>query len=158
MKQMWSKEELEKLSKETLKDINTLVDSAGNPRFIEGDLELEEIEGITFTYGKWSLSGTHLMIVCAGSVANGTIIGSQTYYANAYLPAYMLDKITGVTGSLVDFKSAIYYSANPVTTQNANIDLVKDGNNNRMRLRSNALTLTADRNFRIQFDLLIDSE
>lgn len=154
MKQMWSKEEIEALKK----NISMLVDSKGNPRFIEGDLETEEITGVTFTYAKWSLSGTHLMIVLAGSVANGTAIASQTYYANAYLPLYVLDKIFGVTGSLVDFKSALYYSANPVTTQAANIDLVKDGNNNRMRLRSNSLTLTADRNFRIQFDLLIDSE
>lgn len=154
MKHMWSEEEIQSFKK----DISNLVDSKGNPRFIEGNLELNEITGVTFSYSKWSLSGSHLMVVLAGSVANGTTIASQTYLANVNLPSYILDKIFAVTGNLVDFKNITYYSANPVTTQAANCDLVKDENNARMRLRSNSLTLTANRNFRIQFDLLIDSE
>lgn len=145
-------------SYQLLNDVASLVDSAGNSRFIEGDLKVNEITGVTFTYGKWSLSGTHLMIVLAGNVANGTTINAQTYFANAYLPAYIIDKIFPVTSTLVDFKSITYYSESPVTTQSANCDLVKDENNGRMRLRSNSITLTANRNFRIQFDLLIDAD
>ena len=54
-------------------NISTLTDSKGNPRFIEGEGTPMEMEGFTASYCKWSLSGTHLMIVLSGSFANATV-------------------------------------------------------------------------------------
>lgn len=131
-------------------------DVSARPLIVEGDLEFEEITGVTFTYGKWSLCGTHLMVVLAGTVANGTSITFGTYYAAAKLPKFAFDKIHPISGALVSFQTVQYLSANPITTQSANIDFVKDTET--MKLRSAAITLTADRMFRVQFDLLIDNE
>ena len=56
--------------------IENIYDEDEHKRFIEGDLTLQTIEGVSFSYGKWSLSGTHLMVVIAGSIANETVIAS----------------------------------------------------------------------------------
>lgn len=56
-----------------------IVDKNGNPRFIEGTITPETISGITFTYCKWSLSGTHLMIVLAGTCKNVTLANNTTF-------------------------------------------------------------------------------
>ena len=46
MKRMWSKNELKAIVKSTQGyDFANLVDKDGNPRFIEGDIEIEEITG-----------------------------------------------------------------------------------------------------------------
>lgn len=142
--------------KENGVNITQLVDSNGNPRFIEGEGAVSTIEGVTFTYNKWSLSGTHLMIVLAGSVASGTVIPSATIYATYEgLPSFITDKISALAGQLIDFKSVVYLASN-YTTQAANADLIKaDGI---IKIRTTTLTLTADRNFHIQFDVMIDSE
>ena len=95
MRRMFSEKQIEGLaqeqSKAVKKDIATLVDADGHNRFIEGDIEIEEITGITKTYGKWSLSGTHLLIVlCLGAVVGTTISGTL---ANITLPSYIASKI-----------------------------------------------------------------
>lgn len=156
MKQMWSKEEIEKVSKATPKDITTLVDSAGNPRFIEGEGSPLEQEGVTNTYCKWSLSGTHLMLVYAGTLEDTITISSNAILASFTLPSWILNKIYPVWDQYLDFRQASAYASGGTSQYismligktSSGIQLVKNGN----------LTLTAKRSFRIQFDLLIDAE
>lgn len=158
MKQMWSKEEIEKLSKETAKDISTLVDSAGNPRFVEGNITPETITGLTFTYCKWSLSGTHLMIVLAGSCENVTLTNNATF-AEITLPEFIMDKIYPLTsqGRVSHATLNNYYDYS--YRSSCILSLVKDTNILRVIGWGigGSSTLTAG-TFRIQFDLLIDSE
>lgn len=151
MKRMWSEEEIQSCKK----DISNLVDSKGNPRFVEGEGTPLTQEGFTATYCKWSLSGTHLMLVLAGSVASGTTIPALSIMASYNLPAWILDKIVPVTGSIVEYKSIAAY-ASDYSTQTVNSFFRKSTD---VAIAINgAFTLTANRNFRIQYDLLIDSE
>lgn len=154
---MWSKEEIEKLSKETTKDITTLVDSAGNPRFVEGDGEGLEQEGVTITYCKWSLSGTHLMFVVAGSVANGTTLANGYSIARYTIPDYIKNKIYPVWSLYYIETKDVSFVGEDWSRQSSGFTLGKFPNTINIA-KSSSLTLTADRAFRIQFDLLIDNE
>ena len=154
MKRMWSEEEIQSFKK----NISNLVDSKGNPRFIEGNITPETIAGLTYTYTKWSLSGSHLMIVLAGSCATMTLSNNVTF-ANISLPKFIMDKIFPLTAqgrvshaSLNNYYDFSYKSA-------CNLSLVK-GANGLIVIGwgiGSSSTLTAG-TFRIQFDLIIDAE
>lgn len=152
MKHMWSEEEIQSFKK----DISNLVDSKGNPRFIEGEGTPATIEGFTPTYYKWSLSGTHLMLVLAATLANTTALTSATVLINYTLPKYIISKIVpAFEGGPIDMKTINAY-ASDWSNQSIQCKLWK--NNNTLYIQTNSITLTANRNLRVQFDILIDSE
>lgn len=130
-------------------------DSLGHKRFVEGDITCETIAGLTQTYGKWSLSGSHLMVVIAGNFENGTVMTAQTFASNIDIPSWIKDKIYPTFSSVVDVKS-VSFSANDWTNQSATITLRKSGTAINIVFENN-ITFTATRNFRVQFDLLIDN-
>ena len=159
MKRMWSKNELKSISqdeaKAVKKDIATLVDSAGHDRFIEGDIDLRNTlpTGITKTFGKWSLSGTHLLIVVALDIDNAVEITSGSVICDILLPAWIKDKIVAVFGTNVLVSNQLFWNQD-ISNQTTNIYLRKqDGN---IMIVSGALTTTKARSTRIAFDLLID--
>ena len=160
MKRMWSKNELKNIAdiqaKGVKKDIASLVDADGNPRFAEGDITMDEVEGFTQTYGKWSLSGSHLMIVLAGLVADTTAYTGGKL-ASVNLPQWIIDKIAIIFSAVVSFKSIPAYAAN-WSTQNLSVALRKPSTSSITITGENSVTFTADRAFRIEFDLLIDIE
>lgn len=137
-------------------NIVELVDSAGNPRFVEGDGEGLTQEGVTISYCKWSLSGTHLMLVCAGTVASGTTISTGTGIGVFGIPKWIYDKIYSLFSNVVEIKNFNYWGSD-YTSQSSITQLQKVSNTLKLSPTGN-LTTTANRNFRIQFDLLIDSE
>ena len=154
MKQMWSEEEIASQKK----DIATLVDSKGNPRFVEGNGEpINSIpKGVEITYSKWSLSGTHLMIVLAGEIANETILGSQALRYKYVMPSFILNKIIPtISSNSIELKD-IKLWANNLTNQELTFRAYKESTY--VAITCGGLTLTADRTFRVQFDLLIDNE
>lgn len=134
--------------------MENIVDLNGNKRFVEGNCDTQTIEGVTYDYNKWSLSGTHLMIVLGGSVANGTSI-TASLIASITLPQWIVDKITPLVSTFIENKT-ISLRGSDLSTQTLSINLAKEGQ--LLTLRSGTLTLTADRVFRVQFDLLIDNE
>ena len=158
MKRMWSKNELKAIAdtqaKNVEKDITTLVDAQGHNRFVEGDIDLREsVTQITKLYGKWSLSGSHLLIVLAFSVANGTAVSSQTI-ASVNIPDWVLDKIVPLFGNNVDLKTfAAFGSDSSIQNVNAYIDI-----DSGLRIYLASFTASADRTCRIAFDLLIDND
>lgn len=153
MKQMWSKEEIETQKK----DISTLVDSKENPRFVEGDGVGLTQEGVTITYCKWSLSGTHLMLVCAGTITKNTAISVNTTLANYKLPAYIMNKVYPVFAvNIIEYKQVDYRQVDGWTSQSAGCFLDKYSAG--LRITSSGITATDNRGFRIQYDLLIDNE
>ena len=147
--------------KENGVNLTQLVDSKGNPRFVEGDGEKDGStpEGVTLAYCKWSLSGSHLMIVCAGSIDNGTAIANDSYLAVYPLPEFILAKIYPVWDTRnIENKTSTFIADN-WTTQTASTTLVKTATAVAIRKTGGGtFTLTANRSFRIQFDLLIDSD
>ena len=145
----------------TLEDI---VDSAGNKRFIEGNGTPLEKEGLTISYCKWSLSGTHLMCVCAGVLAlNATInFYASEYLATFTLPSYISEKIYE-TFTLTPYKIIYSNNTNFVRTDNAansavETYLIKDENKIHIGLKLSFTASATDRPFRTQFDLLIDDD
>lgn len=131
-----------------------ITDASGHKRFIEGNLATRTIAGVTFSYAKWSLSGSHLMIVLAGTIADETAYSSGTAFADAVLPSWILDKIYPIVGSVV-IPTNILMFADDYSTQDQGINLNKTDDT--LQIRFSANTLTADRTFRVQFDLLIDN-
>ena len=143
-------------SYQLLNAVEALVDDSGNPRFIEGNGVLPEITGVTFTYNKWSLSGTHLMFVLAGSIANGTEIVLSNILADYIIPNFIFNKIYPIFGSIIDLKSIPLYADN-YGSQNMTLQIRKEAD--RIRIQPTGTTnITANRSFRIQIDLLIDNE
>jgi len=140
-------------------DMSSVVDSTGNKRFIEGNIVLAETlpDGLQVSYSKWSLSGTHLMIVFAGTIDAEKAI-PQTYgIANVVLPPYINDKIFPLVGPFLgSFNGMI---ADVVTYNVISIPINVDKVPNGLRLDWRTLTAgTNNRSFRFQIDLLIDSE
>jgi hypothetical protein len=136
--------------------LESIVDSHSNPRFVEGDITMITFEGITQTYGKWSLSGTHLMIVVCADVANGTTIPNYDM-AFISLPAWILNKINPLIASRIETKDVLMYNTS-FTTQVITVVLTKGETSLGLVTRGASVQLTADRKFRIQFDLLVDAE
>lgn len=135
--------------------LNNVVDSYGNPRFIEGDGTYATITGFTATQCKWSLSGTHLMLVVAGTIANGTAIPQYTHLGDFNVPNFIFDKIQTVWGTNIEIKSIQVFNSD-WSAQTMSTYLTKT--TKLSILANSAFTASKDRNFRIQFDLLIDSE
>lgn len=137
-------------------NISTLTDSDGNSRFIEGDGVTDEIEGFTASYCKWSLSGTHLMIVLSGSVANGTTISSGSI-ATYEVPTFIMNKIYPVWASRFLEIKTLTLVADDFSTQT--LSALFNINTGKLNIYiQNSATLSKDRAFRLQFDLLIDNE
>ena len=138
--------------------MENIKDKDGNLRFIEGKLTLSEVSGITFGYNKWSLSGTHLMIVLGGTIANGSQIANGTWAILDSLPQWIQNKIEPIFSTVIDSKIVPFY-ASDFTSATMSLSLYKDSVGIKIvRIGGTTTTFTADRNFRIQFDLLIDND
>ena len=137
--------------------MSNIVDNNGHKRFVEFNGVAGSVEGITITYNKASLSGTHLMVVLAGSIANGTTIDNSKVLAFYNIPAYIMDKIKPVWGSNIEVKTVTAF-ATDWSSQSFQCVLAKNISTQLGIFKAGPTTFTADRNFRIQFDLLVDSE
>ena len=140
--------------------IENIVDTHGNKRFIEGDGTPISLEGITIKYSKWSLSGSHLMIVLAFDIANGTQITDGTMLFNLNdLPSWIKDKIYPTFSNIIALSNVNLYG-NDWTTQTLLVSLLRTTQNSIILQKSGGTTFTAtaNRGFRVAFDLLIDNE
>ena len=153
MKRMWSKNELKEIVKGTQGyNFANLVDAEGHPRFIEGNITIGEKEGVSQLYGKWSLSGSHLMIVICFTIANGTALSGGL--ADINLPKWILDKIVPITSNVVEYKAVATFDSS-INSQNMSTALRKA--TAKLTLEC-GITATADRTARYTCDLLIDNE
>lgn len=140
--------------------ILSLKDAQGNPRFVEDTGTITNvIEGLTITYNKWSLSGTHLMFVLAGRM-NGTFASNVGLNLVIYnLPDYIKNKIVPVYSysDAIEIKAMILRKRDGTPTSLTTILRIVD---NKPRIDIwQAFTLdNEDYDFRIQFDLLIDAD
>ena len=137
--------------------IELIKDASGNYRFVEGDGVALELTGFTPIYNKWSLSGSHLMFVLCAEIADTTILTSGVTLSTFTLPKWIYDKIQPVWLNFMELKYVTAYADN-WSSQSCPIALQKGSDNTIRMIKSNELTLTADRKLRVQFDLLIDDE
>lgn len=139
-----------------VKVFENIVDKDGHKRFIEGDIEINEISGVTKTYGKWSLSGSHLLIIVALDIAENTTISSGAL-SQLNIPQWIIDKIVPLyANSIVDNKIFSAYTDN-YNAQQMNASIQKFSSSN-VFIYLPTFTTTASRHVRISFDLLIDNE
>ena len=141
--------------------LESLKDTNGNNRFIEGINSNDTLTGLTINFSKWSLSGTHLMIVVAGELAAGaTIADSYVLGECVNIPNWVLSKIypTAIIG-IVEFKEIRFNSQSSWANATGEVRLRKyngklfiDKNNSYTNDKGETL------GFRVQFDLLIDTD
>lgn len=166
MRRMYSENQLlkaiEKESAENgLKVFENIVDKDSHPRFIEGNIEITTITGVSKTFGKWSLSGSHLLIVLGISVENAVELGSNQTLAYVNVPEWIFNKIKPLFASVIATQEKLLFYADNFTTQEGsfNVRLGDIGHEKELVIRNGAiLTLTANRNARIVIDYLIDNE
>ena len=133
-----------------------ITDKDGHKRFIEGEIKLLNTvpSSVTKDYGKWSLSGTHLLIVLAVTIDDAsTITGALS---KLDLPDWIVDKIVPLAGNNVIYKPGQYAMADDSSVQQITHMLTKLSAG--IYIYTGSLTTTAVRHTRIQFDLLIDNE
>ena len=153
MRRMITKNQLDDAIKSTKKDISTLVDKDGNNRFIEGVGTIPDDFKGTITYNRWSLSGTHLMIVIAGEVNADTLSGEIVSITN--LPSWVLNKVVPSSGTYIEFQQVPFYV--DYTGSNVSIEVDKISQGILIQFTSST-TFTEKKKFRIQVDLLIDAQ
>lgn len=136
-----------------------ITDKDGHKRFIEGEISnnVELPEGFTFEYGKWSLSGTHLLLVLSGKLLNTSTITAGIYAKTIGLPEWIYNKLIPTFQNTFEQKSLSYYG-DDYTSQNASILIQRNTSDKQIQFYFSSITATQDRGWRIQFDLLIDNE
>ena len=138
--------------------LEKIEDADGNKRFIEGDGTPSGIEGITSVFCKWSLSGTHLMFVYAGTAEQGTEIAGQANLCSFEVPSWVASKLYPMFSDVLELKGYDFFG-NDFTKDTKNVFTLKSTNTIIFRYGSSiAYTLDKDRNFRISADFLIDNE
>ena len=160
MRRMYSVEELKRLIKNAPKEMSSLFDASGNPRFVEGSIKTAEKEGVTYTYAKWSLSGTHLMIVICATIESGTV-WNNTYFATIEnLPDYIKSKIIPVWANEFILQQKFSAFDNSWNAQELNITLAKQQTspNNLYLYQPGNVTFATTKNIRIELDLLVDAQ
>lgn len=143
--------------------MENVIDQEGNNRFVEGVGTQATVSGLNVSYMKWSLSGTHLMLVAFGTIDNETNLLDAGNGINIIfdIPKYIYDKIYTLQGTAtgrIDMKDILIYDYGLSSTQTLKCSIFKDFNNKIKINNYQALTTTANRIFRLQFDLLIDNE
>ena len=137
-----------------------ITDSHGNKRFVEGNITMNTIEGVTQTYGKWSLSGTHLMLALVFTTVANTALSTTTTLARIELPQFILDKIIPLENTqYVSHKTFEMIIPNALwnNTYDLKLFLGKQTNFVYIATTSATPTITKDCVTRVQFDLLIDA-
>lgn len=128
-----------------------LTDENNKPRFVEGDIDVTPVTGVTISYKKWSLSGSHLMVVVGGTIVSGSTFSMYAVCQN--LPVWIANKIVPLANENVRLSSTKAYGTD-LSSQDISMYLQKTGTV--ISIYCPSELITADRNFCIQFDLLID--
>ena len=159
MRRMYSKAQLleaiqEEASLNGIKVFEDVVDKDDHKRFIEGNLDTPEKAGFTFNYAKWSLSGSHLLIVLAFSIASGTS-HTASAVASVTLPTWIHNKISPIVNNRV---SALVYNLYKTDLTGSQVTGWLNKESTRLDMTLSSLTTESDLYCRIQIDLLIDND
>lgn len=141
-------------------DLSNVRDSDGNQRFISGNItpnaSLASIEAV---YAKWTLSGSHLMIVFMFKVLEDfTASGTNLGYMD--IPSWLYAKIypMGNTNHIAVTDSLYGYYPNNLSPSAGAIRpyLAKNVGNYRLDMTIEQGNLEQDKYYRVVFDLVID--
>ena len=79
---------------------NSLFDSKGNFRFIEGEGTPANVPGMTIISNKWALNGKNLIFEISGSLNQD--VASNTTICRFILPEWITNKLTIPVANLID--------------------------------------------------------
>ena len=163
-RRMWTDRQIRSMAvdsveeKENLEIFERIVDKDGHKRFIEGEIELaDSITYLTNLYGKWSLSGSHLMLVICIRTDENTTVGGGSFTKKIELPEWVVSKITNLYGDYIDFKSFVGRDNSAGNATSFSTALLKSGSDIKIAFNS-SISHSVPLNVRIQYDLLIDNE
>ena len=137
--------------------MSNIVDSQGNKRFVDGNInKASEITAIEKIYGKWSLSGTHLLLVfCFNHLANTPLYNKSWIATTEHIPSYIMDKILPISGNII----GIFPYHRGASNTSSYVSLLKPNNAQLViAYYGDSYTPSDDEISRIQIDLLIDSD
>ena len=134
-------------------------------RFIEGNINLSAeaaTAGLLKSYGKWSLSGSHLMLALCVEIPENVSFNAS-YLSYITLPTWIKNKIYPIIAGGGDF---IGYNTISILTENSySVPLpslftsLRVWSGDSVVISVGGISATnSKRAFRIQFDLLIDNE
>lgn len=140
-------------------DLSSIVDADGNKRFIDGDIVLKPDFKGTKEYAKWTLSGSHLMIVCLFKVTEDfTAMGTDC--ASMQLPEWLFDKIYAMgTSNHIAVVDALYgYTPSNLNASTGAIRpyIGRDATLPGINITIERGDLEQDKYYRIVFDLVIE--
>ena len=141
----------------TLEDIE---DSAGNKRFVEGNGAIASSisSKITGSFIKWSLSGTHLMLVCAGTVNGSYNFAAEDPLATfTDIPEYIRNKIVVLPNNYLESKTCYFQKGLTKTSFEDSLRYLSAFSKLNIYF-DEAVNPETGSYFRIQFDLLIDAD
>ena len=133
-----------------------IIDTHDNKRFIEDNISVPETTGITPDYAKWSLCGTHLMIVLALTIDDTIALTDNQTLGEVEIPKWVYDKVYPIKSDVVIFASfqgvkANWASVNFVTT-------LQKYSNKLVIKKSGSFTADSQNKVRLIYDLLIDND
>ena len=143
--------------------IEGIQDASGHNRFIEGDITNILDNTFTKSYGKWSLSGTHLMIVIAGAYesAREFTTGVVVDLATITIPSWIGEKLYAVDGVLDSSSIKVVRQNNAYYTElEMGVYLTKTSDTELKvaLVPQSTHTLDFDSYLRTNFDMLIDND
>lgn len=140
-----------------LNDIEALVDSNGNARFIGGNGTPQNVSGMTVVSSKWVLNGTNLIFEIIGNTTKN--IPYNTKICTFNLPAWVASKIVQLSSNVVDVPryNLVTGDGGGVTTA-----LIVGKNNNDVDFTTmNGITFPESEGqafFKFTYSMIIDNE
>lgn len=140
-----------------LNDIEALVDSQGNNRFINNYGIWKSVPGMQGIKATWSLNGYNLMFEALGSFNTDIRINSNFTIVSFKLPNWILNKINTPVGNVIDM---ITFKIVDTTGSYTDVPLFvnKTTNDKIDFMVINSITPTDTTIFRIRYNLIIDNE
>ena len=136
-----------------LNDIEALVDSNGNQRFIIGNGNPGSITGMTIASSKWTLNGNNLVFEILGSFSGDlTVFNILSTFT---LPEWVANKIVTPVRNVVDILTCQMIDMKDAGITNIELQVTKDGDN---LYFTNISTINiADPSiFKIRYNIIID--
>ena len=144
-----------------VKIYGNITDADGNPRFVDGDITIDSglAEKVESAYSKWTLSGSHLMIVCMFKVLED-FTASGTNLAKVTIPSWLYAKIypMGNTNHISVIDSLYGYYPNNLSASAGAIRpyLAKNVGDYQLDITIESGNLEEDKYYRVVFDLVIE--
>ena len=136
-----------------LNDIEALVDSNGNFRFIIGNGKAGSLSGMTLASSKWTLNGNNLVFEILGSFS-GNLSGFNILSIFT-LPDWIVNKIVMPVSNIVDVLTCQMISTKDASGTSIRVQVTKDGNN---IFFTNVTNINIDDMsiFKIRYNIIID--